>query len=141
MRRGVTLIMSITLVMALSATACSSLPEMSRTGAIHTVSIERDLSPSDLLVNPGDEVRWVNHRKMPVRLEFVGLEKRDLSCEHGATTFMGGIPEAVMIKPNQAVSLCFVKPGAVSYNARMDSALPGGESIAPGVIRVGRAPM
>jgi hypothetical protein len=48
--------------------------------------------------------------------------------------------ESAMIKPNDTASACFTKSGVVQYNLRMDSALPGGRVVVPGVIRIGTKP-
>jgi hypothetical protein len=40
------------------------------------------------------------------------------------------------IQPNEYASLCFATPGAYTYNARMDSTLPGSEKNLKGSIFV-----
>ena len=47
-------------------TGCTSLPQTSRTAVIHDVKFEATLAPADLTVHVGDEIRWVNHRTLPV---------------------------------------------------------------------------
>lgn len=116
---------------------CAGVPPTSRTGAIHDVKFEEHMMPSELHVQPGDEVRWVNHRTMPVRIDFLAGSLNELSCERGFSNFIGRRQESVFIEPNQSASLCFSKSGAVTYNARMDAAVPGGKVIEPGTIRVG----
>ena len=46
--------------------------------------------------------------------------------------------EVATIQPNESVSLCFGKPGTVTYNARMDSAVAGGKMIERGTLYVGQ---
>jgi plastocyanin len=116
---------------------CAGVPHTSRTGAIHDVKFEEHMMPSELQVQPGDEVRWVNHRTMPVRIDFLDGALNEVSCERGFSNFIGRRQESVSIDPNQSASVCFSKSGAVTYNARMESAVPGGKLIEPGMIRVG----
>jgi plastocyanin len=112
-------------------------PPTSRTGAVHDVRVTEGPDPADLIVNPGDEVRWVNSRSLPIRVDLVNVNSDGLSCERGFSNFLGIVRESATIKPNETVSACFTKPGVVNYNLRMDSALPGGRVVTPGIIRVG----
>jgi plastocyanin len=120
----------------LGLAACSG-PHTSRSGEIHTVHIEDEPQPAELVVNVGDEVRWVNHRAQPVRLDLVGDVHDGLSCERGFSNLLGSKTEQANIKPNKSVAACFSKIGVIRYNLRMDSALPGGQSITSGTIQVG----
>ena len=61
------------------AWGCTMLPETSRTAGIHDVTIEDSISPDNLLVQPGDEVRWINLRKLPVRVDIPTLRSEDLA--------------------------------------------------------------
>ena len=118
------------------ATSCSSLPEMTRTAVIHEIKLEEHLIPADLTVRVGDEVRWVNHRTLPARVEIPGLQKDMLSCEREFSNAFGSTLEVAELAPSKSASLCFKKEITISYNARMGSALPGGMQIEPGTIRV-----
>lgn len=115
-------------------------PATTRTGTVHDVKIAEGPEPADLIVNPGDEVRWVNSRTLPVRVDLVNIKSEDLSCERGFSNLFGVTRESAMIKPNDTASACFTKSGVVQYNLRMDSALPGGRVVVPGVIRIGTKP-
>lgn len=117
-------------------TGCSSLPEVTRTAVIHEIKLEDHLIPPDLTVQAGDEVRWVNHRTLPARVEIPGLEKSMLSCEREFSNVFGSTVEVAELAPSKSASLCFKKEITISYNARMGSALPGGMQIEPGTIRV-----
>lgn len=119
--------------------ACAG-PSTTRTGAVHDIKIAEGPEPSDLIVNPGDEVRWVNTRTLPVRVDLVNVQSQDLSCEREFSNLFGAIRESATIKPNETASACFTKPGVVNYNLRMDSALPGGKVVVPGIIRIGNKP-
>lgn len=116
--------------------ACAG-PQTTRSGEIHTVKIEKEPEPADMVVNVGDEVRWVNHRTLPVRLDLVGDVHETLSCERGFSNFFGMKREFATIAPNESVAACFSKVGVVKYNLRMDSALPGGRAITSGTVQVG----
>lgn len=111
-----------------------------RTGVVHDVRVAEGPEPADLLVNPGDEVRWVNARSLPIRVDLINVPSEDLACERGFSNWFGVIQESATIKPNETASACFARAGAVTYNLRMDSALPGGRVVVPGVIRIGAKP-
>ncbi len=120
----------------LLVTGCAGLAETTRTAVIHEVKCEENLTPADLTVRVGDEVRWVNHRTLPVRIDIPGLNKDMLSCERDFSNFMGMVGETTELSAGKSVSLCFSKGMVISYNARMKSAVPGGMVIQPGTIRV-----
>ena len=46
---------------------CESLPTVTRTGEVKDIIIGEKLSSAELLVSPGDEVRWINKRTAPVK--------------------------------------------------------------------------
>ena len=117
-------------------TGCAGLPQTSRTAIIHEVKFEANLAPADLTVHVGDEIRWVNHRTLPVLIDIPGLNADMLSCDRGFTGMMGGVTELKELEPSKSASLCCSKPIVISYNARMKSADPGGMKIEPGTIRV-----
>ena len=118
------------------ATGCAGLPQTSRTAIIHEVKFEGSLAPADLTVHVGDEIRWVNHRTLPVLIDIPGLNAEMLSCDRGFSGMMGGVSELKELDPSKSASLCFSKPIVISDNARMKSADPGGMKIEPGTIRV-----
>lgn len=124
-------------VVAGSLVACAG-PQTSRSGDIHTVDIENEVQPADLVVNIGDEVRWANHRSLPVRLDLAVRNPREtLSCERGFSNFIGMKRDSAEIAPNESASACFSKVGVVKYNLCMESALPGVKTITSGTVRVG----
>jgi len=128
----------------LSATVgCAGVANTTRTGAIHQVRFEQRMTPAELWIQPGDEVRWINQRSMPVTVEFLGGALDEVSCESGFSNrgfanLMGSRREEIEIEPNEAASLCFASAGTVTYNARMDSAIAGGQTIESGTIHIGR---
>jgi plastocyanin len=125
------------------ATGCASVAETSRTGDIQEVRLAERLTPADVQVESGEEIRWINERSMPVTIEFLEGALEDVSCERGFSTrtfsnVMGQRREAATIKPHGTASLCFTAAGTVSYNARMESPIAGGQVIDAGTIRVGQ---
>ena len=127
----------VAVALSVSIVACAG-PQTSRSGQIHTVKVEEAPQPADLVVNVGDEVRWVNHRTLPVRLDLVTGDPREtLSCERGFSNFFGMKRDFAEIAPNESAAACFSKVGVVKYNLRMESALPGGKTITAGTVQVG----
>ncbi|WP_405235107.1 cupredoxin domain-containing protein [Lentisalinibacter orientalis] len=115
-----------------------SIANTTRTGAIHDVNFEERMTPVDLRVRPGDEVRWVNKRSTPVTVEFLGDALADVTCQRGFSSLLRRQQESATIEPNESASLCFGKEGTVTYNARMESSVAGGQLIESGTIRVYR---
>jgi hypothetical protein len=56
----------------------------------------------------------------------------------GFSSFLRRQQETATIEPNETASLCFSKTGTVTYNARMDSPVAGGQVIESGTIRIGQ---
>jgi plastocyanin len=127
-------------IVAVGFSACTSIPEISRTQAIHDVKVEMELSPENVIVAPGDEVRWVNLRKDAIHVQIADLHVEDLSCQRGFANWFGQIQESVRVKPNETVSLCFKKPAVVLYNIRAETALGGGKRVLSGSVKVGNVP-
>ena len=115
-----------------------SISDTTRTGTIHTVNFEEHMTPSNLRVQPGDEVRWVNQRSTAVTVEFLGEALDDVTCQTGFSSLLRRQQETATINPNESASLCFGKVGTVTYNARMESPVAGGQMIESGTIRVGQ---
>lgn len=115
---------------------CASLPEISRTQAVHDVEVEDELAPVELYADPGDEIRWVNLRKEPILVQIADLEKDDLECQRGFANWRGALLESIEVEPNETVSLCFKDPGQVRYNVRARTAVGGGDAVLPGLVRI-----
>jgi plastocyanin len=117
--------------------ACSSLPTMTTTGSVKDVIIGNQWNPSEvIMVEAGDEIRWINKRNGPVRIVFLDGVAGRLSCNNG----FGGVTlktGAAALDPDQTASVCFKNPGYYRYTIRMESASMRGELNAPGAIRVG----
>ncbi len=120
----------------LVASGCST-PQTTRTAGIRDVEIRDVLSAESLLVQPGDEVRWVNLRKNEVTVDIPNLKSEDLACERGFRNWLGSLRETAVLSPNQTASLCFPKAAVINYNVRVETALAGGKLILPGTIKVG----
>jgi plastocyanin len=129
-------------LLALSV-GCGTIASTTRTGTIHEVRFAERMTPTTLLVRPGDEIRWVNQRSTAVTVEFLEGAFDNLSCASGFSrrtlqNLRGRLQESATIRPNDSASLCFAGTGTISYNARMDSPVAGGQTIESGTIRVGQ---
>lgn len=124
------------IAIALGMGACASLPEISRTQAVRDIKVDLELTPGDLTVRPGDEVRWVNGRTESILVQIPRLSTEDLSCQTGFDSWRGEMLESVTVKPNETVSLCFKGDAEVLYNVRVQTAVGGGDLVLPGVVRV-----
>lgn len=141
MSRTLGLLVGATLVAM--ATGCATVAETSRTGEIREVKLGEQLTPADIQVESGDEVRWINERGKPVTIEFLEGALNNVSCERGFSSrsfsnVMGQRREVATIDPQDSASLCFTGAGTVTYNARMESPVAGGQVINAGTIRVGQ---
>lgn len=111
--------------------------DATRTGVVRDVRFEERMTPAEIWVQPGDEVRWINERSAPVTVQFLGDALDEVSCQSGFSNLIRRQQEAATIGPNESVSLCFERTGTVTYNARMESPVAGGELIEQGTIHVG----
>jgi plastocyanin len=115
----------------------NSIADTTRTGTIHDVNFEEHMTPVVLRVQLGDEVRWVNQRSTSVTVEFLGEALADVTCQSGFSNLFRRQEETATIKPSESASLCFGSVGTLTYNARMESPVAGGQMIESGTIRVG----
>lgn len=137
--KGAAIITGLLTVVGCAAIAgTSGIADSTRTGAIHDVRFEERMSPGDLRVRVGDEVRWVNQRSTAVKLEFLEAALDDVVCQSGFSSMLRRQQETATIKPNETASLCFGSVDTVRYTARMDSPVAGGQTIESGTIRVTR---
>lgn len=116
---------------------CEGTPTVTRSGDVKDIIIGEKLSSAEVVVSPGDEVRWINKRTAPVRIVFLdqGAHKQ-LSCKNnfGGLMTPSGTAKLAM---NESASACFRDPGYFRYTVRMESGLTTGEINVPGVIKVG----
>ena len=47
---------------------CESMPTVTRTGEVKDIILGENLSVADIVVNTGDEIRWINKRTVPIRI-------------------------------------------------------------------------
>ena len=126
------------LVLAVFLAGCAmNLPDTSRTGSVHDITIEQEILPSEVSANIGDEVRFVNHRTTSIQVIFLEGDLDKVSCQRGFRS-MGVMQEAAKVAPGDAASVCFNKPGLYSYTVRMTENVQGGETIHSGSIQVGK---
>ncbi len=123
--RGLLLILAALLL----AEGCSSLPTGTLTGKVHEVLIqEGEITPRDVKVRPGDEVRFVNLRLKPVWVFFFRDTPDELACQRGFSYFWG-TEESAKIRPNESASLCFSKPAPVGFSVQMEQTFRGGDEL------------
>ena len=110
---------------------CQAMPTVTRTGDVKDIIIGDNLSSGEIVVNPGDEVRWVNKRTAPVRIVFLDpVSDKQLSCKNN----FGGLmtpSNTAKLATNETASACFRDPGYVRYTVRMESANMTGERNVP----------
>lgn len=125
---------------ALLGAACASLPTTTRTGAVHDVLItDAGVSTPDLIVQAGDEVRWINRKTGPVWVSFYQDSLDEIACQRGFSYFWA-MEESAKIEPNQSVSICFAREDAVSYRIQDEPTVMRGSTAGEGgseVIPVG----
>jgi plastocyanin len=122
-------------------TACSNMvwsnkptvPETSRTAVVQDVRVAlTEITPTDLRINIGDEVRFINDRTQPIRVILIEAGK-SIACNKG---FNGTIDQEAYIKPGEYASFCFNKTGTVKYMAREQTSVTGGEQVLSAQIQV-----
>jgi len=129
--------LGIGLVVLAFVAGCESTPTVTRTGDVKDIIIGDNLSSAEVVVSPGDEVRWVNKRTAPVRIVFLDpVSLKQLSCKNNVGGWMTPSDTARLGK-NETASACFRDPGYVRYTVRMESADMTGERNVPGVVKVG----
>jgi plastocyanin len=122
--------------------ARSDMATSTRTGRIHDVKIGETVSPKEIQVRQGDEIRWINLRNGAVRVVFIDPLRDRVSCANN----FGGSSKAIAspnqrefetkIGVNEQASLCLSAPGTYTYTARMESTAPGGEKVETAAVRV-----
>ncbi|MFM8550702.1 MAG: hypothetical protein ACKOCD_00040 [Nitrospiraceae bacterium] len=101
-------------------TGCALAPETSRTGKVHEIKVGEQITPMELVVRVGDEIRWLNLRSVPVHVGILNATSlRDVSCAKNFRRF-GLVQDFVTIQPLQSASLCFEVAGSVQFNVWFD---------------------
>jgi plastocyanin len=119
-----------------------SMPTVTRTGELKNVIIRDTVDPASLMVNAGDEIRWVNKRQGIVRVVFLNPVTENLACQRNFGGPLGfGTKRneySAKLSPNETAGLCFRDPAEVKYVVRAESAAhPGGEQNLAGTISIG----
>lgn len=130
------LLSAITGTVALLVTACYHLPSFSLSGEVKDIAITDRLSAVTIEVNAGDEIRWTNNHKRPVRITFTDYVLNKLSCRNNFGGHFYSGAEADLL-PNESASLCFRESTYANYVVRMASSISGGEINVAGTIQVG----
>lgn len=118
-------------------TACSGTPEITRTGNVKNIIIRDGITPEELTVRTGDEVRWINQRMGDIRVEFIEPINRQISCNKGFHVLAGmGTDNTADLGQDQTASICFTQVGTKRYVVRMDSTAPSGEKSQTGTVTV-----
>lgn len=129
--------LGISLVALVFLAGCESTPTVTRSGDVKDIIIGDNLSSGEVVVSPGDEVRWVNKRTAPVRIVFLDpMADKQFSCKNN----FGGLmtpSNTAKLATNETASACFRDPGYFRYTVRMESAGMTGEGNVPGVVKVG----
>ena len=132
--------LSIALLCLTFISGCANTSTVSPPIRTHFIQIREQVSPQDLYVNVGDEVRWQNLRPDPVKVSLLTQHRPDLvSCEKGFTRF-GAMEDTATILPREYVSLCFSKPGTIQYNVWLNPADPRGSMTPTARIQVSTVP-
>ena len=118
-----------------------SMPTLTRTGEVKDVIIRDAVEPTSVMVNPGDEIRWINKRQGAVRVVFLNPMTENLTCQRNFGGPLGfGTKRneySAKLGSNETASLCFRDPGEVKYVVRAESAShPGGEQNIAGTISI-----
>jgi plastocyanin len=115
-----------------ATTSCAGLPTTSRTGAVHDVLIkEEEVFPHELIVQAGDEIRWINQRTIPVWVYFYKDSLDEVVCQRGFSYFWG-MEEFAKVEPQQSVSVCFAHVDAVSYRIQREATVIRGSTAGEG---------
>lgn len=114
------LVMAALLPSVLLGSGCESTPESAQSGQVLYVQIRDEVSPQDLHVSIGDEIRWQNLRSEPVKIGLLDTDElEDAACARGFKRF-GLLDNFAIIPPNDYVSLCVSHRGTIQYNVWMD---------------------
>lgn len=141
----------ITVTQFLLVMGCEGLPTVTRSGKVKEFFFRGNLSPleltvhdgdeirwvnqrAELRVHVGDEVRWVNQRMAPIRIVFLDPVQDKVSC---LSNFNGRFNNEATLGPNESASLCFREPTYSKYVVLVKSAAEAGEPRRTGAVLAG----
>lgn len=114
--------------------AAMAVPETSRTATVHDMRVGlNNLSSTELSVEVGDEVRFINERADPIRIILIEAGKT-IACKRG---FTGSVDQEAEINPGESASFCFEKAGTTKYMVRSRPiGTAAGEKVLSGMIQI-----
>ena len=101
---------------------CSSVSPSTDKRTLRTVDVAHEVEPRQILVGPGDEVRWRNTLTETIVVSFPASVTKRISCNTGFKAEEHSILSAV-IEPNSSASLCFANQGKYNYQVRSNQTL------------------
>jgi len=132
--------LTIGLICLVYISGCANTSTISPSIRTHFIQIREQVSPQDLYVYVGDEVRWQNLRPDPVKVSLLSHHRLDLvSCEKGFTR-LGTMEDTATIPPREYVSLCFSQPGTIQYNVWLNPDNPRGNMTPTARVQVSTPP-
>lgn len=114
--------------------SCSGMPVSTRTGVVKTIVIEESQPEPHIWVHKGDEVRWLNQRQGTIGITFLDSLEGKVNCQRGFGLL--DVINAIQVKAQDSVSLCFSELGPLHYTLRLDHFLPTGQLHIRGTITV-----
>lgn len=87
---------------------------------LKTINIDSvNLSPSEVISQPGTVITWVNHAPVPKEILFENKEMTHLcGMLTGFYINQSGQLESKKLLPNDAVNLCFIEKGKFEFTVR-----------------------
>jgi hypothetical protein len=102
---------------------CASSSVPAAQGPVRVVYIHHRLIPEDLHAFIGEEIRWINGRKTPVRLEIEGPYGLGQPCQSDSSKagFQNGL---VLIPSGHYAEFCFARGGVIQYRVWLEPKNP-----------------
>jgi hypothetical protein len=104
----------------------AAIPQPTVEVPIRFIHIRDRVVPENLHAFIGEEVRWVNLRSAPVRLEITEPDRLEPSCHQGAARpdYSGETGQSAMIPPGRDIGACFMHGGVIRYTVWLEPANP-----------------
>ena len=107
------------IVLGLLLMGCSAGSPSTGESTIHHVDVAHEVEPRQVLVGPGNEVRWHNTLTEPVVISFPASAFNRISCNTGFKT-VEHIGLSAFVEPKASASLCFASQGKYNYQVRLN---------------------